>query len=155
MNKKSVSIVGFSFIILAIIIAFILISTSHRYDTPNDVSDVRNISISVSDSPYINFNGTLVTISYHLFTSPFEKNELKLVKVDIIEKKSGNVVRSFKGENLTTEAMGLNNTKSSINISFTCNATEIPIEITHRLSFISSGRAILPFDITGGELIIQ
>ncbi|NLV26021.1 MAG: hypothetical protein GXY48_02470 [Methanomicrobiales archaeon] len=156
MQKRQVIWIGYSIIIFAMIIAAILIISSDRHADPPGTEDVRNISIVVSDNPVINKAGDTIHLSYFLKTPPYEDNDLKLMKIELIEKESGRVIYTFGGEKVDL----LNQISDEVNhsvlheLSYAIPADTMPSLYTHRLSFISDGRAILPFSISEGDISI-
>ncbi len=155
MNKKVVYLTGLGFIIVAIIVAGILLTTSTRHSPLPEEHDIRNISLSVSSLISISENGDLVTLSYVLETSRFGEDELTLTRVEVLNKETGGVIHVLEKDNLHKAlSQGDDRDNPTITLDFQISSDIIPAMITHRLYFISDGRAILPFSVLGGEIQI-
>jgi hypothetical protein len=155
MNKKVVYLTGLGFIIVAIIVAGILLVTSTRHSPLPEEHDIRNVSLSVSSPISISENGDLVTLSYVLETSRFGEDELTLTRVEVLNKETGEVIHVLEKDNLQKAlSQGDDRDNPTITLDFQISSDIIPAMITHRLYFISDGRAILPFSVLGGEIQI-
>jgi len=155
MNKKVVYLTGLGFIIVAIIVAGILLVTSTRHSPVPEEHDIRNISLSVSSPISFSENGGLVTLSYVLETSRFGEDELTLTRVEVLNKETGEVIHVLEKDNLQKALSQSNDIDNPIiTRDFQISSDIIPAMITHRLYFISDGRAILPFSVLGGEIQI-
>jgi len=155
MNKKVVYLTGLGFIIVAIIVAGILLVTSTRHSPVPEEHDIRNISLSVSSPISFSENGGLVTLSYVLETSRFGEDELTLTRVEVLNKETGEVIHVLEKDNLQKAlSQGDDRDNPTITLDFQISSDIIPAMITHRLYFISDGRAILPFSVLGGEIQI-
>ena len=153
MNKKVVYLTGLGFIIIAMIIAGILLATSTRHDPVPDEHDIRNISVSVSTPLSISESGDMVALSYVLETSRFGEDELTLTRVEVLDKGSGEVIHVLEKDNLQKSfSLGDDRNNPTVTLEFQISADILPAMITHRLYFISDGRSILPFSVTGGEV---
>ncbi len=153
MNKNLVFLTGLGFIIIAMITAGILLATSTRHSPVPDEHDIRNISVSVSTPISISENSDLVTLSYVLETSRYGDDELTLTRVEILDKETGEVIYVLEKDNLLKAiSQGNERDNPAITIEFQISSELLPAIITHRLYFISGGRAILPFSVLGGEM---
>lgn len=155
MHKNWIYLTGFAFIVIALIVSGILLTTSDRHDAKDEIPDVRNISISVLKKPVSLVTGEMMDISYSLETSEFEGNDLSLTRVEVLNEDTGKIIRAFEDDALRqiyTRADGGKN--PTITIALEVQKADIPARIIHRLSFISDGRAILPFSVTGGEIVV-
>lgn len=153
MNKKVVYLTGLGFIIIAMITAGILLATSTRNSPVSEEHDIRNISVSVSTPLDISENRDFVTLSYVLETSRYGDDELSLTRVEVLNKKTGEVIHVLEKDNLQKAiSSGDNRVNPTIRIEYQISSDILPAVITHRLYFISDGRAILPFTVIGGEV---
>ncbi|HOW03930.1 hypothetical protein [Methanospirillum hungatei] len=153
MNKKVVYLTGLGFIIIAMIIAGILLATSTRHDPVPDEHDIRTISVSVSTPLTMAENGDVLTLSYGLETSRFVEDELTLTQVEVLDKDTGEVIHVLEKEDLQRSfSVGDDTDNPIITLKYQISSELLPAMITHRLFFISDGRAILPFSVTGGEV---
>ena len=155
MKKTHVYLVGFGFIVVIMIIAGVLLATSNRYETEVGTSDISNISVSVIGTPKITMNKDSMEISYILELSGFKKDELTLTKVEVLNKKSGGTIKTFEQESLRKiYAQGENEKVPKLQMTLSFLKEDTPPIIIHRLRFVSAGKAILPFSVTGGEIRI-
>ena len=151
MKRQTIYLIGAGFILVAVMLAGMLLLTSDRNEVPYGHS-FRDITISVPEMPVFKQTGGIATIEYRIVTSRFEDDDITLVKVDILDEKTGNVMMTLEKEGLQAvyhPATG-EDTYPEIAITLTSEPTLIPKSVLHRLTFTSQGRAVLPFSVTGG-----
>lgn len=137
------------------IITGALLATSNRYETEVGTSDISNISVSVLDIPKTTMNRDSMEISYILELSGFKKDEVTLTKVEVLNKNSGKNIKTFEQESLRKIYSQDENEKvPKLHMTLSFLKEETPAIIIHRLHFVSAGKAILPFSVTGGEIQI-
>lgn len=154
MEKRLVYAIGFGFVFVCIILAGILLVTSHRYDSPVPESEIRGINISVVKPPVSSADGTGIT--YEIEMTPFAERELALMKVELVNRDTGDLIKTLEKEELTRSLHEGSDNRTGPRILM-----DVPFSpgtaqgwYTHRLTFVSEGRAILPFTVTGGEIRI-
>ncbi len=154
MDKKLVYLAGFGLIIITIILAGILLVTSHRYETTDSVDDeIHNTSLSVVNSSNITIRDTFVDISYELELTELGEEELSLIKVEVLNKKTGEILKTFDHKSLEQiYSPGTISKKPTIKIAITLAKGESLGILTHQVYFISEKKAMLPFSIKGGEV---
>lgn len=152
MKRQTIYLIGAGFILVAVMLAGMLLLTSDRNVVPEGHS-FRDITVSIPEMPVIKQKGGIATIEYRIVTSRFEDDDITLVKVEILDEKTGDVMMTLEKEGLQavySPATG-EDTFPEIAISFSREPTRIPESLLHRLTFTSQGRAVLPFSVTGGS----
>lgn len=151
MEKKWIKFIGFLFIIIAVLIALLLLTTSDRHPPVTDNSDIRNISITILEHSEIERNNDTMLISYSLLTSPYKDKELRLTKIEVMDLSDGTIISTFEKENLEK----ISKSDEQFLLSYPIQNFDNSLSITHRLFFISNGRAILPFSVIGGDILLE
>lgn len=156
MHKHSLYLAGICVIIGTMVIAGVLISSSHKYDTNDSVSDIRNISVTLAGTPEITRTDDVIHVDYTLYLIGFQDAELSLLSVEIVDNFSGDLVRRLEKEALKQAyTPGREDIPSSIRIEFSGDNTQIPNEVIHRIHIVGTGRAMLPFSVSGGVVEIS
>lgn len=153
MNKKWFTIFGIGLIFGAMIIAGLLLLNSAKHETPPTEKDVRNISIGIRNISQSKDSTGLSIITYSLITSPFQYDDLILVKINVKNEENNELYHSFSEKEIGDHILLANDKdETEISLSFSLEKPFPKTGFIHQLSFISNGRAILPFTIEGGEI---
>lgn len=156
MNKNHLYLVGLCCILGAMVIAGVLISSSHKYETTVSSADIRNISVSLAQIPDITSIDDVIHVSYTLYLSGFQDTELSVVSVEIVDNQSGDLVTRLEKDTLNQAYRpARDQIPSSLMINFSADNTRIPKEVIHHIHVVGTGRAILPFSVSGGVVEIS
>ncbi len=151
MDKRIVYGIGSGFVILCILVAGVLLASSHSYDsTPRETAE--SVNITVPAPPVQETHETRVTLAYTIETSPFSDAGLDLMKVEVIDPEEGTVLKAFTGDRLAEVfTPGTGTRVPSVSVRLDLDRETIPETLTHRLTFISKNRAVLPIVVSGGD----
>lgn len=167
MEKRWVYYTGIGFIIIAMLIAgFVFLTAQHgRQEKP--FQDIPEITLSVPSPPVLNLKNGTSSLSYMIYLSPFEKDGLNLVRVEVIDRDTGKTILVLTGEALhrayhpgsgnpgpgTGSPSSLLDKPSVVTITMKLvpDNQSPPESMVHRFTFTSLERASLPVTIIGGE----
>jgi len=155
MKKQWVYYIGFGFILISILVTGLIVATTPHLTPALDKKPV--ITISVSESPQLKKTAEGTTITYAVETSRFSDDEFNLVKAEVLDKTSGEVLLKLEGTELAKWYVPVSQTSDkagvpAVRFEVTVPPEQIPSELFSRLTFVSKAKAALPFTVTGGDV---
>lgn len=163
-EKRTVYFMGLGIILIAVVFGgFVMVSTPR--ETPV-LEETPAVHISVPLPPILTSGDTGKILTYTLRTSRFADEGLTLIKVRVLGKETGETLMTLEGTTLThalesgaTKPAGIDPATSLPNLSgpeipltIHIPSGNLPLTITHQLTFTSKTKAVLPFVVTGGEV---
>ena len=164
MENKGIFFIGIGLIALSIAVMIITLPALSIIPSSQEAL-VSSLNMTVPFPPIpVPSNGT-VNLAYELETSRFVEKGWTLVKAEVLDKRTGEVLQSLEGDalkqkyhpasNLTPQELkGLTRNISLPRISFWLRldaSKKIPQVLLHRLTFTASSGNISPIVLTGGE----